>query len=262
MRRIASLIIGALLITAAPVFAQAPTIPTTPNSPSIVGEVAQATQTLGVLTVVVLVVVFVLAAIVGFFVVAALRLGAPLVQTVQKLLAALQDANVARDRIQGTLDRRLADEEEAERSSTRLRVMAAETQKQTAAAQERTANILSDLETKPEASAGRKSVIETITQHVSEDGDKTREQLQAVVEKVIEAKQTAEKAATVEDLNKVLKPVLDKFDELSVTVRDAIRKVDTGRLDPAAVPDADPSLGSRVTLHDARLVPPDDSPRT
>lgn len=231
MRRIASLIIGALLLIAAPIVAE-PAAPT-PSAQSVVGEVAQATQTLGVLTVVVLFVVAVLTLIVVFFVMVVWRLGAPLIN-------ANQQANEARDRLQATLDRKLEEDAAAEKSSAKLRVLSAETQKQTAMTQERTANILSDLETKNEASAGRKSVVDSISEHVTEDGDKTRLELQAVAEKVIEAKETAQKAATVEDLNKVLQPVLAKFDELSEEVRAAIRNVDTGRLNPADVPDSDP----------------------
>lgn len=229
-----------MLIAAAPIAAQ---LSPTPNPQTVVGEVAQATQTLGILTVVVLVVLSVLALIVVFFVVAALRLGLPLVNV-------LQSAGERADRLQSILDRKLEEDDAAEKSSAKLRVLSAETQKQTAAAQERTAHILSDLETKNEASAGRKGAVDAITQYVTEDGDKTRMELQAVAEKVIEAKETAQKAATVEDLNKVLQPVLAKFDELSEEVRAAIRNVDTGRLDP--------SDGSRVILLDARLVPPEE----
>lgn len=232
MRRLL-LIIMSFMLTAAPVFAQ--TIQPTPTPRPTTAELQALNQIADLLAktsssdnttvnFVVVALAISLVGIIGVLLVFAVWVARGGLKTFWETLRSERQGREKAEESE-THVRTLSDQREKE--AAELRKQQAQSLERTAGALERTTNILDSLETKQEASDGRKTTVEAVNQHTTADGDKTREQLQAVVEKVIEAKQTAEKAATIEDLNRVLKPVLDKFDELSVVVRDAIRSADS-----------------------------------
>lgn len=250
MRRIASLIIGALLIIAAPLVAQAP-IPTSAPAPTqtsaelqALDQIAQRLQAMSATdastangsTIFLAASFFILMVIVLIAVAWIARGGLnrfwEAITTERKgRLDAEKKEEEARDEHERYVSERDRDRSAYDEKITRNLDQFASTQMR----------MLEMFESKGDAKAGRDEIVRVVNQHVTNDGDKTRKELKAVVEKVIEAKETAEKAATVDDLNRVLKPVLDKFDELTEEVRAAIRKVDTGPLSASKVPDTDPS---------------------
>lgn len=121
-----------LLALSLPAYGQSIPTPAPPGTADTVRAASEAVQTIGALQVAMLLGILVLAAIVVFFVIAALRLGLPLVNTVQKLISSRDD-----------LQRLNADQE---REAASYRVRTAEAQEHSAAMQERTARILEGLD--------------------------------------------------------------------------------------------------------------------
>lgn len=149
--RVISLLAMCALLIAAPVSAQTGT-PVPSTSGSIVRELTDSAQTMGATAFVLIVVVMIQGGIVFFLISVAQRGMSPLLGTLKALNDSRQD-----------VQREFSDHVkrgDAERQKT------AEITERAAAANERTATILSDLETKREAVSGRRSAVQEITEHV------------------------------------------------------------------------------------------------
>lgn len=221
MKRLVLFFALVLLTGIVPVYAQTAT-PNAPNIPSsVVRDVAEATQTLGVMTVVILVALAVLVGIVVFFIIGALRVSAPLLTTIQKLIA-------SRDDLQRETD-------EKERRQDEYRAQTAQSMKLAAEAQERTVNVLLNLETRKEAQDGRKTAVETITEHTDGALKPLAEQIDGIIKLLVADQQEQARRANALD---------GKVDEAIRELRQlktAILKGDTNPLDPSKVPDTDPA---------------------
>lgn len=200
MKRLICLLVGAWLLCAAPVLSQA-TPPTSggSNPGDTVRAVSEAVQAIGALPVILLLVVLILAGIVVFFVVAALRLGNPLVSTVQKLIA-------SRDDLQ-----RENTEKEREAASFRAR---------TAEAQERMVVILAEVETRTEAKNSRSEAVSTINQHVDTSVKPIKEAADKTLTTLSEVELRLNELATKSDLQEEIKPLRASIEQL----REAIEK--------------------------------------
>lgn len=217
-----SLVSALFLLLAAPVTAQ-PATPS-PSNGTIVSEIIDATQTLGILTVVILFVVGILALIVIFFVIAAGRLGTP-------LLGALNKANEARDELQEKLFHRL-EAGDLERAKT-------------ADINSRTVGKLSELETRSEAQQARGDAVSAINRHTDAAHEETRKLLAPVTRKlddVIELlnRDEAARARRDETLNLTISQATRELMELKKTV---LTINDTGELPAASLTSASTSQG-------------------
>lgn len=256
MRRIAPFIIAALLLCAAPVFAQyAPPTPTPrPLSPEleVLNEMAQQLQVMSANNTsttngAVLLMgagFFVLTVALLVFAVWIFRGGAqPLVEQMRK---ANQRADAAEE--SETHMRTLSDDRE--RRYTELQKQNSQNIKSASESLERVAKAMLDQESRTEAIQGRSSAVETLKVHTTEDGNLTRADVKKIVDKLEEADKETKRAATREDLQQLVEPIQQGLNELLKRAREAQHQVQTD--------DDSPAEGSRVILHDARLVPPDD----
>lgn len=139
----------------------------------------------------------------------------------------------------------------AEESETHMRTLkddserrADEYRQKTAESLERTAKILSGLESGQQAQSRTDSAVNAINSHTTTVFADAKDKLEHAAAKVEEAAQTIGDVVTREGLSSELKPIHDKLDLLVGEIREVRKKGDTGPLpppptDPAAPPPAE-----------------------
>lgn len=254
MRRLL-LLIGALLLLAAPVSAQfiIPTATPTPNAAGAPTPSAQEIQWLGqvltyaqqtsksdastVNTAVILMALFIVILPIVVLLLARI-LSKPLAGVLQNLQETARRAQADKDEAETQRDEsaKAHERELAERNRQRAEHDAkiARSLDQFAASQLRMAEIMGKTESKEDASAGRRTAVDSINQHVTEDGEKTRAALKEVVEKVGEVREVVDKAATVEALDTALQPLKEQVAEMQKSLNEVVRRIGTDELKPPA----------------------------
>lgn len=246
MRRSLPLIIGALLLFAAPVFSQAAPPTPTPISPEMqaLDRIAQTLSTLSASSsstvngVVVLLAVCLVFLIATAFVVAVwvFRGGAkPIFDTLRDAQQRAAQAEQSETHL-----RTLSDQKD--KQAQELRTQQAASLDSAAKSLEKVASTMISMETRQEASDGRTSVVSAVNSHTSADGDQTRAALKEVVEKVGEVREVVDKAATVEALDTALRPLKQQLDAMEKSLSDVVRRIGTDELKPPADPPSSSSL--------------------
>lgn len=208
-----------------PPYIQPTATPVPPISNAIVRDVTEATQTLGILTVVILVVLAVMVGVVVFFVIAALRLGLPLVNTVTKLIS-------SRDELQKSAD-------EQERRADEYRAKTAQSMQLAAEAQERTVAALTNLETKTEATQGRANAVTSLQAHFDESVKPIREAADKALNTISDVEKRLDTLATKLDLQAEIGPLRESIEGLRLTIeRQLVHAPPAGPLPAAKEGDA------------------------
>lgn len=210
MLRHLTVMLMTVFLSVAPVMAQTPTPTPTTSTSGIVRDLSESAERFGAMTVLAFAVIFLL-------VVAAWRGLAPMLGTIKSL-------NEARDKLQDELFKRLeAGDEERSR---------------TAKLNERTANILSDLETKQDAQAGRQDAVEAINAHTDTAYEKVRDRLQAIehkLERVINMLEEEEKKQIQRD--ETISLTLTTASRELIELRSEVKTLkDTSEPDPLSAP--------------------------
>lgn len=130
--------------------------------------------------------------------------------------------------------------DERERKADEYRSKTAQAMQATAESQERMGHILGNIETHEQAKAERKSAVQTITQHVTSDGNQTRADVKQVNDKLDQV------LALLSKDDKRGDPDITEARGRIIEVKESVVKLaDTGPLDPAAVPAVDPAEAAR-----------------
>ena len=125
-----------------------------------------------------------------------------------------------------------------ERRADEYRSKTAQAMQATAQSQERMANILSTVETSDQASRGRQTAVATITTHVTNDGNLTRNDMKRLEGKLDRALAWMEKGDDP-DIAAARQEIIEAREEV-------VKMGDTGPLDPSKVPDTDPAADSTL----------------
>ncbi len=129
-----------------------------------------------------------------------------------------------------------------ERRADEYRSKTAQAMQATAQFQERTANILSNVETSEQASKGRETAVETLKTHVTNDGNLTRADMKRLENKLDRALARMRRDDDP-DIAAARQEIIEARDEV-------VKLSDTGELDPAKVPATDPAANSKPSEPD------------
>lgn len=227
-----------LLLCAAPVTVYAQTLPQPSDVADSVERVGGVSNAIQLLFMVLLLVV-------------AWRVAKPLIDS-------NTSANLRATELQVALMKRIEREDAIEQAREQVR-------QQTAGSLERTAIILSDLETRTQAVDGRKSAVEqvnTFTADAHKETQRLMNEFEGRLDKALEKLDTAyasidNRLGAVDDTIRIkLEDVRGELNELKQSVDKA--KGDTGELNPDAVPAVDPALAAHTERHaDVAPEPPD-----
>lgn len=211
-------------LIAAPVQAQQPN--STPSPSSVVSELSDAAQTLGAAGFV--------AAVLSLALIA-LIVGAGMFfwKGLSPLLKTIESERQAREQAQANFTREVQRSTERENAAAELRTQQAD-------ALERTAGILSELETKSEAQKRRDGAVKTINEHTSTQINPLKDAVDKVGQDVEAMQQTLEQKASKADLDNGLKPVLDELTTISKALDNIKALLISADETPASAPPSSP----------------------